>query len=123
MAFRTQLDTALEQRGYSLDVSQQAAVDRLQRLYEDWAAYKAHRSNALKKLLVRPPVPRGVYLWGDVGRGKSFLMDAFFATVPLLNCTDSRALRTRSTRSRAVSRSGIDSSASTSSTSRTSLTQ
>ena len=87
MAFRTQLDAALEQRGYSLDVSQQAAVDRLQRLYEDWAAYKAHRSNALKKLLVRPPVPRGVYLWGDVGRGKSFLMDAFFATVPLIRKT------------------------------------
>ena len=87
MAFRTQLDAALEQRGYSLDVSQQAAVDRLQRLYEDWAAYKAHRSNALKKLLVRPPVPRGVYLGGDVGRGKSFLMDAFFATVPLIRKT------------------------------------
>jgi cell division protein ZapE len=87
MNVRDVFDAHLASRGYSADSSQRAAVERLQRLEDDWRAYKAQRSNALKKLLARPPVPRGVYLWGGVGRGKSFLMDAFFAAVPVLRKT------------------------------------
>jgi cell division protein ZapE len=74
----------LAKRGFLRDDAQHAAVLRLQRLYEQWAAYKARRSTALRRLVVRPPLPRGVYLWGSVGRGKSFLMDSFYLTVPLL---------------------------------------
>ena len=87
MSFRTHLDAALAHRRYTLDSSQQAAAGRLQQLYEECVDYKAQRSSALKKLLARPPVPRGVYLWGGVGRGKSFLMDAFFAAVPIIRKT------------------------------------
>jgi cell division protein ZapE len=74
----------LERRGFVSDPAQWRAVERLQRLFEEWSAYKARRSNALKRLLVKPPLPKGVYLWGPVGRGKSFLMDAFFLCVPLV---------------------------------------
>ena len=74
----------LTQRGFVSDPAQWLAVERLQRLYEEWTAYKARRNTALKRLLVKPPLPKGVYLWGGVGRGKSFLMDAFYLCVPLV---------------------------------------
>ena len=77
-------EASLERRGFVADPSQRRAVERLQRLYEEWTAYKARRNTALKRLLVKPPLPRGVYLWGAVGRGKSFLMDAFYRCVPLV---------------------------------------
>jgi cell division protein ZapE len=70
-------------RGYQSDAAQLAAVERLQRCFDEWVAYKARRSNAFKKLIVHPELPRGVYMWGGVGRGKSFLMDSFFAIVPV----------------------------------------
>jgi cell division protein ZapE len=73
----------LSSRGFVADPAQLRAVDALERCASEWAAYKAARSNALKKLINRPDIPRGVYLHGGVGRGKSFLMDCFFGVVPL----------------------------------------
>jgi cell division protein ZapE len=77
----------LVERGYQADPAQLRAVAALQRCQDEWAAYKSRRSNALTKALVRPPIPRGVYMYGGVGRGKSFLMDAFFQAVPLTRKT------------------------------------
>jgi cell division protein ZapE len=77
----------LAERGFTADPAQLRAVSALQRCQDEWAAYKARRSNAVTKLLVRPPIPRGVYMFGGVGRGKSFLMDCFFQAVPLTRKT------------------------------------
>ena len=70
-------------RGYVSDPAQLRAVDALQRCADDWAAFKIQRSNAFKKLIHHPDTPRGVYLYGGVGRGKSFLMDCFYNAVPI----------------------------------------
>ncbi len=73
---------ALSTRGHEADAAQLAALERLQRMHDELLAFKARRSNRLKKLINRPDVPRGVWLHGGVGRGKSFLMDCFYRSVP-----------------------------------------
>ncbi|MBC7857403.1 MAG: cell division protein ZapE [Burkholderiaceae bacterium] len=77
----------LEQRDFKVDPAQRRAIDRLQRGFDEWVAYKGRRSNGIKRLINRPEVPRGVYMWGGVGRGKSFLMDSFYSVVPVVRKT------------------------------------
>ena len=83
MSVRELYERALAERGYTADPAQLRAVDSLERCAREWSDYKSRRGNPLTKLLARPPIPRGVYLYGGVGRGKSFLMDCFFNAVPL----------------------------------------
>ena len=83
MKVRQLYQATLAERGYTADEAQWRAITALERCEQEWADYKARRRNALTKLLVKPPIPRGVYMYGGVGRGKSFLMDCFFQAVPL----------------------------------------
>jgi cell division protein ZapE len=62
----------------TLDVAQIAAARRLEALAAQLKSYRPGRG----WFGPRTP-PRGIYIWGDVGRGKSMLMDLFFAAAPL----------------------------------------
>jgi cell division protein ZapE len=83
MSVREVYEAELKARGYASDPAQLRAVEALDRCAREWADFKEQRSNVFKKLINRPPIPRGVYMHGGVGRGKSFLMDCFFNAVPL----------------------------------------
>lgn len=77
---RQHYEQALRDPAFSSDPAQARAVDALQRIYE------ALIDTPPRALFGRyhggwTPV-RGLYLWGGVGRGKTFLMDAFFAALP-----------------------------------------
>lgn len=66
--------------GFEPDTAQLAAARELQRVHGDLDHRQQRRG--LLSFLNRNRAIRGVYLWGGVGRGKSFLMDSFFAFVP-----------------------------------------
>jgi len=68
--------------GFVLDASQELAVEHFQRLYEDLIGLERLESSLIR-LLARKRVVRGLYLWGGVGRGKSFLMDSFYNCAPV----------------------------------------
>lgn len=73
----------LKARGFQSDPAQLRAIAALERCAAEWAGYKEKRSSKLKKLFNHPDIPKGVYMHGGVGRGKSFLMDCFFEAVPI----------------------------------------
>ena len=62
------------------DPAQDAAVDALSRLESD---LNALAEPSFLSFLKKPKAPKGVYLWGPVGRGKSMLMDLFFDSAPV----------------------------------------
>jgi len=77
----------VERGAIERDEAQARAVGRLQALQNDLANYRpASKSSPLGWLMARGPkaaAPRGLYIWGDVGRGKTMLMDLFFETAPV----------------------------------------
>jgi cell division protein ZapE len=71
-----------EQPGFIHDAAQAQAIEALDELWHQLVDFKARRNHFLGRSLLSPEVPKGLYFWGGVGRGKSFLMDVFYACVP-----------------------------------------
>jgi len=63
------------------DEEQQRLVWQLQRIYETLASRLGNWQRFKHKLLAQKPV-KGLYLWGSVGIGKTYLMDLFYNSLP-----------------------------------------
>ncbi|HEY9052537.1 MAG TPA: cell division protein ZapE [Gammaproteobacteria bacterium] len=79
----------LSRQGLQKDNSQANAVELLDSLHAELSsnAFQKKQFNYLFGSLfgLRKPAPKGIYLWGGVGRGKTWLMDMFYDTLPFDN--------------------------------------
>mgnify|MGYP000636655135 CR=1 FL=1 len=66
------------------DSAQENAVRHLQRLYDDLTQAKPKKSGFFAKLFNsdEPEPIKGLYFWGGVGRGKTYLVDTFYEALP-----------------------------------------
>jgi len=75
----------LTRADFHFDAAQQTAVEHLQRLYEDFLAHKPAQIGLWQRLtgkkLQQLPL-KGLYFWGGVGRGKTYLVDTFYDCLP-----------------------------------------
>lgn len=83
----------LLKEGFSYDPAQEAVVELLQDLYDRLLYRDSVSSGGLQGLWGRirgtaPEPEKGLYLWGGVGRGKTYLVDAFYESLP-----DNRKMR------------------------------
>lgn len=72
--------------GLERDGAQEAILQRLQAVLDGLGdTVAARKPGALSRLFGRAkpkPGPKGLYIWGEVGRGKTMLMDLFHEAVP-----------------------------------------
>ncbi len=75
----------LQQSGFDADPAQQQVIDLLDHLYAELiepSERKSLFSHILDRFNSDQASPRGLYVWGGVGRGKTFVMDIFFECLP-----------------------------------------
>lgn len=71
----------LAEHGFFEDPAQRRAVEALQQVFDELADERRRHQGLLGKLR-RPRAVSGLYMWGGVGRGKTYLMDVFYDALP-----------------------------------------
>ncbi len=77
----------LKKNGFVADPAQRRAVTALQLLYDRLLGTAGPNVHAVKRVLCmltgcRVDPVKGIYIWGGVGRGKTWLMNLFYESLP-----------------------------------------
>ncbi|MFW2374539.1 MAG: cell division protein ZapE [Gammaproteobacteria bacterium] len=88
MTLREQYHFQIRASAYQADPAQALAIERLDQLHYEFIDSYRKPAGILERLaiklgLTRKPGIKGIYLWGGVGRGKTWIMDLFFENLPI----------------------------------------
>lgn len=71
----------LQNPDFHHDAAQEEAVRHLDDIYHQLVAPQPKKTGWFRRRVERPSI-QGLYMWGGVGRGKTYLMDVFFDSLP-----------------------------------------
>ncbi|MDH5261699.1 MAG: cell division protein ZapE [Gammaproteobacteria bacterium] len=87
MDIREAYEVSLGREGHVRDPAQVVAIKKLATLQRRIESRESNESGWLRwlpaRFKTRPPAVKGLYLWGGVGRGKTFLMDLFYDSLKI----------------------------------------
>jgi len=88
MTLREQYQLQIRDSAYQADPEQALAIEKLDQLHDELIEQFQNPAGVLQKLAIkldlRPrPLISGIYLWGGVGRGKTWIMDLFYENLPI----------------------------------------
>ena len=76
-------ESEILRRGLLIDKGQRNVVGYLDHTIDNWSKWQKHQDDFFPIFKKEITLPQGLYIWGGVGRGKTFLMDVLYDFIPV----------------------------------------